>query len=65
MLNFGFIVFFLSYLAFAVSALVSVLRSSVVGSTKFAWVVAVWMLPIIGGIIWFTFGRKSVQRKFV
>lgn len=54
------IVVLVAYLAFVISALVSVLKSSnYTPGLKALWVLAIFVLPFIGSVVWFIWGRNG------
>jgi len=46
------------HLAVAVYALISIIGSSASTGAKVMWVLLVWLLPLLGLIIWFVAGPK-------
>ena len=50
----------IAYVAFAVAAIISILRSTnYTGGLKALWVLAVIAFPFLGSLIWFLVGRNS------
>ncbi|MFP8967305.1 PLD nuclease N-terminal domain-containing protein [Pokkaliibacter sp. CJK22405] len=51
--------FGLIVLALDIMAIASILKSSYSGVGKFCWILAVLILPILGMLLYFIFGRKG------
>ncbi|WP_208609508.1 PLD nuclease N-terminal domain-containing protein [Streptomyces atriruber] len=46
-----------------VGALISIARSRLTGGMKFAWLVFAFVLPFLGSLLWFLFGRRDSLRE--
>ncbi len=56
------IVFFVAYLAVAVTALVQISRSQQISeTTRVLWVLVVIIAPFLGSIAWFLIGRNRTD----
>ncbi len=56
----------LIYLVILVVALIDIIRTddaAVRGLPKFAWVVLVVMLPLVGGLVWLAVGRPTADER--
>lgn len=50
-------------LAMLVSAIVSIARSAANSTTKVLWVLVVLLFPVVGPILWYLVGRRSVRTE--
>ncbi len=54
------VLFFLAYIAFAVAAAVSIVRSySLTGAGKALWLFLIFTFPLFGSLIWFIWGQSA------
>jgi len=52
-------IFGVIHLALAVWALINILASSASTASKILWALLVWLLPLLGLIIWFVVGPRK------
>ncbi|MFD0919619.1 PLD nuclease N-terminal domain-containing protein [Saccharopolyspora rosea] len=48
-----------AYLVFVISALIGVVRSKLELVHKAAWIVAIFVFPFLGSLVWHFVGKKS------
>jgi len=48
---------------FPLIALISILTNKFSGNEKLLWVIVVILIPLVGSILYFVFGKKNIIKK--